>query len=113
MRWILSLIFNALALLLIAELFDGFQIDGFWIALLASVILAVLNVIVKPILVLLTLPITIVTLGLFLFVINALTLMLTQVLLGDSFVIDGFLTAILAAILLSIINLIINKIIKD
>ncbi|MFC4387066.1 phage holin family protein [Gracilibacillus marinus] len=113
MRWILSLVLNALALMLIDYLFDGITINGFMIALLASVILAVLNAIVKPILVVLTLPITIVTLGLFLFVINAITLMLTQALLGDQFVIDGFGTAIIAAILFSILNIFINKIVKD
>ncbi|WP_058306747.1 phage holin family protein [Gracilibacillus massiliensis] len=113
MRWILSLVFNALALMLIDYLFEGFMIDGFVVALIAAVILAVLNVIVKPILVLLTLPVTILTLGLFLFVINAVTLWLTQMLLGDKFTIEGFGTAIIAAILFSIMNLIINKIIKD
>ncbi|SHM95574.1 phage holin family protein [Gracilibacillus kekensis] len=113
MRWILSLVFNALALMLIDYLFEGFMIDGFVVALIAAVILAVLNVIVKPILVLLTLPVTILTLGLFLFVINAVTLWLTQLLLGDNFTIEGFGPAIIAAILFSIMNLIINKIIKD
>ncbi len=113
MRWILSLVFNALALMLIDYLFEGLNIDGFVVALVAAVILAVLNVIVKPILVLLTLPVTILTLGLFLFVINAVTLWLTQLLIGDKFTIEGFGTAIIAAILFSIMNLIINKIIKD
>ncbi|UOQ48265.1 phage holin family protein [Gracilibacillus caseinilyticus] len=113
MRWILSLVFNALALMLIDYLFDSFTIDGFAIALLASVILAVLNAIVRPILVVLTLPITIVTLGLFLFVINAITLWFTQALLGDNFVIDGFAMALIAAILFSIMNFFINKIVKD
>ncbi|MFC4404922.1 phage holin family protein [Gracilibacillus xinjiangensis] len=113
MRWILSLVLNALALMLIDYLFDGITIDGFMIALVASIILAMLNAIVKPILVILTLPITIVTLGLFLFVINAVTLMLTQALLGDKFIINGFGTAIIAAILFSILNIFINKIVKD
>ncbi|WP_163536485.1 phage holin family protein [Gracilibacillus sp. YIM 98692] len=112
MRWLLSLVFNALALMLIDYLFTNFVIDGFLVALIASIILAVLNTIVKPILVLFTLPITILTLGLFLFVINAITLMLTQALLGNDFIIDGFGTAILAAILLSILNMIINRLVK-
>ncbi|MDX8044658.1 phage holin family protein [Gracilibacillus sp. S3-1-1] len=113
MRWILSLILNALALMLIDYLFDSFTIDGFWIALIASVILAVLNAIVRPILVILTLPITIVTLGLFLLVINAFTLWMTQGLLGSNFVIDGFGMAFIAAILFSIMNLFINSVMKD
>ncbi|QGH34121.1 hypothetical protein GI584_08845 [Gracilibacillus salitolerans] len=113
MRWILSLVFNALALMLIDYLFEGFIIDGFVVALIASIILAVLNTIVKPILVLLTLPITILTLGLFLLVINTVTLWLTQALLGNNFIIEGFGTAFIAAILFSIMNLVINKIVKD
>lgn|SRR5699024_7278591 len=113
MRWIASLVLNALALMLIDYLFEGFTINGFWIALLASVILAVLNMIVKPILVVLTLPITVLTLGLFLFVINAITLMLTQAILGEHFVISGWFIAIISAILLSILNVVINKILND
>lgn len=113
MRWIASLVLNALALMLVDYLFEGFMIDGFWTALLASVILAVLNTIVRPILIVLTLPITIVTLGLFLFVVNAITLMITQALIGDQFVIDGWITAIIAAIILSILNVVINKLVKD
>lgn len=113
MRWLLSLLLNALVLMLIDYLFVSFEINGFWIALLASVILAVINLIVKPILVLFTLPITILTLGLFLFVINAITLMITQALLGDQFIIDGFGMAIIAAVFISIMNLIINSLLKD
>ncbi|GAE92750.1 hypothetical protein JCM21714_1767 [Gracilibacillus boraciitolerans JCM 21714] len=89
------------------------MIDGFAVALIASVILAVLNAIVKPILVVLTLPITVLTLGLFLFVINGITLWFTQALLGDNFVIEGFGIAIITAVLFSLMNLVINKIIKD
>lgn len=113
MRWLLSLVLNALVLMLIDYLFVSFEINGFWIALLASVILAVINLIVKPVLVLFTLPITILTLGLFLFVINAITLMITQALLGDQFIIDGFFMAIIAAVFISIMNLIINSLLKD
>jgi len=107
-RGILSLVLNAVALLLVAQIFDGFTIESFWTAVIASLILAILNAIVKPILKLLTLPINIMTLGLFTFVINGLTLMMTQAILTD-FVIDGFGIAILAAIVLSIINLILDK----
>lgn len=107
-RGILSLVLNAVALLLVAQIFDGFTIESFWTAVIASLILAILNAIVKPILKLLTLPINIMTLGLFTFVINGLTLMMTQAIL-TGFVIDGFGIAILAAIVLSIINLILDK----
>lgn len=113
MRWILSLVLNAVALVIVAELFDSFRLEGFGTALLAALILSVLNVIVKPILIILTLPLTIFTLGLFLFVINAVTLMITQAVIGDSFVIEGFGTALLAAVILSILNLLLTKLVKD
>ncbi|MEQ6388809.1 phage holin family protein [Bacillaceae bacterium S4-13-58] len=112
-RWILSLIINSVALIAVGQLFDAIHIDGFGTALLASLILSILNVIVKPILVILTLPITVLSLGLFLFIINAITLTITEMLLGTSFVIDGFGTAIIAAIIISILNLLLNALFKD
>lgn len=112
-RAVLSLVLNAAALLLVAELFNGFHLESFKTAIIASLILAVLNAVIKPILVILTLPINIMTLGLFTFVINATTLMITQSLFGSEFVIDGFGVACLAAVVLSVINLILNKLVKD
>lgn len=109
MKWLLSILINALVLIVIAGYFDSFELSGMGAAIVASLILAVLNTIVKPILVVLTLPVTILSLGLFLFVINAITLMLTSWLMGDSFNIDGFGMAILAAILISLLNLLIQK----
>lgn len=111
MRWFLSIILNGVALVIVAQLFESFHLDGFGTALLASIILSILNMIVKPILILFTLPITVVTLGLFLFVINAATLMITQALIGPTFVISGFGTAIIAAIVLSLINTILNRLV--
>ncbi|WP_164668120.1 phage holin family protein [Virgibacillus doumboii] len=113
LRWVISIFLNAVALIAVAQLFDGFQLDGFGTALLASIILAILNTIIKPILIVLTLPITFLTLGLFLFVINAITLMITQGVMDDSFVIAGFGTAIIAAVVISILNLLLNKLVKD
>ncbi|HLS09327.1 phage holin family protein [Lentibacillus sp.] len=113
LRWIISVFLNAVALVVVAELFSSFHLDGFGTALLASVILGILNAIVKPVLVVLTLPITLLTLGLFLFVINAITLMITQAIMDDSFVIEGFGTAIIAAVILSILNLLLNKLVRE
>ncbi|MCT1578009.1 phage holin family protein [Oceanobacillus kimchii] len=112
-RWIVSLILNAVALIAVAQLFDSFHLEGFGTAVLASFILAILNIIVKPIIVILTLPITIVTFGLFLIVINAITLMITQALIGSSFVIDGFGIAIIASIIISLITMILNSLVRD
>ncbi|MYL34013.1 hypothetical protein GLW08_12015 [Pontibacillus yanchengensis] len=112
-NWLLHIIVNAVALIAVAQLFDSFYLESFVTAIIASLILSVLNVIVKPILVVLTLPITFITLGLFLFVINAITLMITQALLGSSFVIDGFGIAILATIIISLLSLMMNQLVKD
>lgn len=112
-NWVLSLLVNAVAILAVGQLLDKFIVADFTTALLASFILSILNVIVKPILIILTLPVTIFTLGLFLFVINAITLMITQSIIGDAFIIDGFGTAIVAAIILSILNLLLQKLIID
>lgn len=109
----ISLLLNAVSLLVVAQLFDSFHVDGLVAALGASLILSVLNLIVRPLLVVLTLPITVISLGLFLFVINAITLMITQALMGSSFVIIGFGTAIIASIVLSILNLILSKLFKS
>src|SRR5690625_7778456 len=75
--WITSILFNAIALFAVAQLFTSFYLEDFGTALLASVIIFILNVFVRPILVIFTLPATVLTLGLFLFVIYALTLIIT------------------------------------
>lgn len=113
MGWVIQLIVHALVLLIIANFFQGFEIGGFGSALLASFILSVVNLIVKPILVILTLPVTVITLGLFLFVINAITLSLTSAIMGSSFVIDGFGMAIIAAIIFAILSALIHSFIVD
>ncbi|WP_181347309.1 phage holin family protein [Thalassobacillus sp. CUG 92003] len=111
--WLLHILVNAVAIFLVSVLFTAVTIDGFGWALVAAFILSILNAIVRPILVVLTLPITIISLGLFLFVINAITLLLTDGFLGSAFEIDGFGMAILAAIIISLLNLILNSLFKD
>lgn len=101
-RWLL----NALALLLIAELLSSVHIT-FVAALVAAVVIGAINTFVRPLLVLLTLPITILTLGLFLLVLNALLFWLASALV-PGFSIHGFLTALLASILYSILTTIIS-----
>ncbi|TYR80094.1 phage holin family protein [Priestia megaterium] len=113
LRGIVSILVNALVLIVIAGYIEAFQLSSISAAIVASLILSILNVLVKPILVLLTLPVTFLTLGLFLFVINAFTLMLTQSMMGDAFNIDGFGTAILAAIVMSILNTLIQKVVIE
>lgn len=99
--------------MIVSRFFDSFYLEGFGTAILASFILSVLNLLVRPVLIVLTLPLTALTFGLFLFVINAVTLMITQGLIGENFIIDGFGTAIIAAIILALLNLILNWLIRD
>ncbi|TSB48301.1 phage holin family protein [Alkalicoccobacillus porphyridii] len=110
-KFIVSLILNAFVLMLIGFLFEGIQLSGYGAAFIASFILAILNVTIRPILILLTLPATILTLGLFLLVINGVTLSIASWLMGDAFVITSFGLALLASIILTIFQtLLINPI---
>lgn len=92
-------------------MFDSIYMESFQTALLAGLILSILNVLVKPLLIVLTLPITILSLGLFLLVINAGVLMLTTNFL-EGFTIDGFGAAVLASILISIITMVLNSAVR-
>jgi putative membrane protein len=110
MRWLIGIGINAILFIALAGYFENsFYIEGFGAALAASFILAILNMLVRPILIILTLPITFVTLGAFLLVINALTLLLTDELVGSSFEIDGFWMAFFIALIMSIVNVILQK----
>ncbi len=111
-NWLVSILFNGIALMIVAQLFSSFYLASFGTALLASFILSILNVLVRPLLVLFTLPVTVLTLGLFLFVINAITLMITQAVMSSDFVIHNFGVAILAAIIISIINTVLNTLVN-
>jgi putative membrane protein len=101
---ILYFVVMSAAMLGISKLLPGFQVNGWGPALIATFVLGIVNVIVKPILFVLTLPLTIVTLGLFLFVINAICLWLTA-LLVPGFRVEGFGTTLLASLLLAVVSL--------
>lgn len=103
MNFLIRIIISALVAFGLSYILKGVHIDGFMTAIIVAVVLAVLNALVKPILILLTLPITIITLGLFLFVINALIILLCDKLI-DGFSVDGFWWALLFSILLSIVS---------
>lgn len=112
-NYVLHLLITSVLLIVVAGYFSGFTIDGVGAAFLASFVLSLMNVVVKPFLILLTLPVTVLTLGFFLIVINAITLMLTASLMGDAFIIEGFGTALIAAIFLGLLNLAIDKVIIE
>ncbi|MFH1207554.1 MAG: phage holin family protein [Patescibacteria group bacterium] len=95
LRWLL----NALALMAVAYLVPGFHASSFYTALIVALVLGILNAIIKPVIVILTLPINILTLGLFTFVINAgLILLVSTVVKG--FTVDGFITALIGGVIL-------------
>jgi len=109
MGFILKLLLTGAAAMLSAYILPGVSIDGYVTALILAVVLAVLNAIVRPILVLLTIPVTILTLGLFLLVINAVIILLADSLIAG-FDTSGFLTALLFSLVLSVITAILDMI---
>lgn len=108
MRLLLSWSINAGVLLLMPYIVPAVQIHGFWTALLVALVLGLLNAIVRPVLVLLTLPITILTLGLFLFVINGLLFWLAARAL-EGFEVGGFWWAVLAALVYSTVSTVVSN----
>lgn len=110
MRFWQRIFINALVFLALAGfLQNSFYVRSVWIALGASLVLALLNMIVKPILVLFSLPITIMTLGLFSIVINGAMLSMTAGIVGDGFSFSSFWTAMFVAIILSLVNTFFNN----
>ena len=102
-RWLLL----AAALLLVAQVYSGVSVQGFGTALLAAFVIGLLNTLVRPLLVLLTLPVTLLTLGLFLFVINALMFWAAASVL-DGFNVAGFTAALVGSLLYSVCGIVID-----
>jgi putative membrane protein len=111
MNLLIKLLLNAIAVFVIAELLNGVYVNNYVTSLIVAVVLSVLNVLVKPVLIILTLPVTILTLGLFLFVINALIILMADKLI-DGFSVDGIWTAILFSILLSLLQSLLHSFFK-
>lgn len=101
MGLLIRIFMTGIVVVLLAEILPGVAVANYWTAILVAVILALLNFIVKPILILFTLPITIVTLGLFLLVINAVIILLADAFIGG-FDVSGFWIALLFSLLLSL-----------
>src|SRR5210317_130922 len=112
MKLIIRLLLNALAVVILSKILSGVDVDSYVTAIIVAVVLALLNLVVKPILVIFTLPATILTLGLFLFVINALIILLADKLI-DGFSVSSIWTAILFSILLSILQSILHSLLKE
>lgn len=105
-KWLLS----ASALLFVAYIYSsGVQVSSFGSALIAAFIIGLLNTVVRPVLVVLTLPVTLLTLGLFLFVINALLFWLAATMLGEGFQVGGFWAALLGSLIYTALGIVIDS----
>ncbi|PZR40622.1 MAG: hypothetical protein DI538_03555 [Azospira oryzae] len=103
MNSILRFLLSGVAVMLAAYLLPGVHVTDYWTALLVALVLSIVNLIVRPLLILFTIPITVVTLGLFLLVINALMILLVDFLIDD-FSVSGFWWALAFSLILSLFN---------
>lgn len=108
LRWVI----NAVLLLFAASLVPGFEVNGFYVALLAALVLGLINAIIRPLLFVLTLPVTIMTLGLFSLVLNAgMVWLMSTVVKG--IVLEGFVSAVLVAVILWLGGWVTGALIKE
>lgn len=113
MRFILKTLGSAAAIMLLAYLLPGIHIeDNYFYAVLIALMLSVLNTLVRPVLIFLTLPATIVTMGMFLLVINAFIVLIADKFM-DGFTTDSFIWALLFSMLLSIMNSVFSKAMRN
>lgn len=111
MNWISRLLINSLAVITTSYLLPGVEVASVMSAIIVALVLSLLNFFLKPILIIITIPVTIMSLGLFLLVINAAIILLADDLV-DGFVVDSFWSALLFSIVLSLINSIFERIDK-
>ncbi|WP_426063000.1 phage holin family protein [Flavobacterium sp. DSP2-3-1] len=112
MNLLLRILITSGLVLLIAHFMPGVHVANFTTALIVAIVLGLLNIFIKPILVILTLPVTIITLGLFLLVINALMILLCTKIVGG-FSVDTFWTALIFSIILSVLQSLMNGILGE
>ena len=104
---IVKILINAAALMFTANLIDGIYVDGWGAVIIAAIILGIVNAIIRPLLVLFTLPLNVLTLGLLTFVINGLMLKLTAAVVG-SFDVVGLWPAIVGSVILSVVSTVLS-----
>jgi len=112
MKLILKTLLSAIAVIILSKILPGVDTDTYTTAIIVAIVLSLLNFIVKPILVILTLPITIVTLGLFLLIVNALIILLADHFI-NGFIVDGIWWALIFSLLLSFLQSILFSILKE
>ena len=108
LRWLIL----TLAIMTAAYLFPGIHVNGFGSALFAALVLGILNAFFRPILFILTLPINVLSLGLFTFVINAVLLLMTSGVIGG-LVVDGFGSALFGSLIISLVSLLLSSFVSD
>jgi putative membrane protein len=108
MKWLLKLLLSATALVAVSQLYSGVEVASFASALVAVLVIGLLNIFLRPLMILLTLPVTVISLGLFLFVINALLFWAAANML-DGFQVNGFGSALLGSLIYSTFGLIIDS----
>ena len=112
MNFFIKILVTAVNVFILASILPGIHVHSFFTALLVAFVLSLLDYVVKPVLIILTLPATVFTLGLFLFVINAFIILIDAHFVGG-FQVDGFLYALLFSICLSIINAVVYKMVRQ
>ncbi len=112
MKLLVRILLSAIAVVVIAKLMSGVSVDDYITAIVVAVVLGVLNMFVRPILVILTLPVTLLTFGLFLLIINAIIILLADSLI-DGFSVSGVWSALIFSLLLTILESIFFSFLKD
>lgn len=112
MGFLVRVLVNALAIFLVATLIPGLEVEGIGASLLAGLILALVNAVIRPILVILTLPLTLVTLGLFILVLNGFCLWLASTVV-PGFAVHGFWAAVSGALLVSFVSWVLTVLLSD
>lgn len=102
-NWLIKLLFSALGVITGAYLLPGIYVESFWTAIIVAFLLSILNVTLKPILIVLTIPVTVMTLGLFLLILNALMIEAVDYFVSG-FIVDNFWWALIFSLILTVIN---------
>ena len=113
MRLLLNWLLSAISLLIVAHVVPGFHLRGFVAALIAALVIGLVNATLGALLKIVTFPLTVVTLGLFWLIINALMLLFASALLTPAFVVTGFWPAFWGAIVLSLVNMLLRALVRD
>lgn len=111
LEYILTLIINSIVLILASKIFKGFYIQSFGYAIITSLVISLLSSTVKPFLKLIFLPVTVITTGIFFPFINVIILKLASLIMGDAFVVEGWILPFFIALFISFTTLILDKLI--